>query len=149
MDIMFYKSNKNKALNDYDRLSNDNGMVKKPRRDYSDRKGLTQEPLVDEDLSIVSPLHSLMRSYDFFQNLFYHLWSETFIWTESALQLGNLYQSLIDAKNEVKIHVKRKTGIIMNAADPTGKGENTNKGDVCQCLMANHHVLVELVNERF
>ena len=59
--------------NDYDRLSDDNGMVKKRRKDYSDRKGLTQEPLVDEDLSIVSPLHSLMRSYDFFQNLFYHL----------------------------------------------------------------------------
>ena len=135
---------------DYDRLSDDNGLVKRRRKDYADRKGLTQEPLVNEDLSTISPLHSLMRSYDFCQNLLYHLRSETFLWTDSALQLGNSYQSLIDAKNEVKTYSKRETGITMDAADPTGKGGNTNKGDICQRLMTNYrHVLVELVPERF
>ena len=135
---------------DYDRLSDDNGQVKRQRKDYANRKGLTQEPLVNEDLSTVSPLHSLMRSYDFCQNLLYHLRSETFKWTDSALLLGNSYQSLIDAKKEVKKLVKRDTDISMDAADPTGKGGNTNKGDICQRLMTDHrHVLVKLVPERF
>ena len=91
-----------------------------------------------------------MRSYEFHQNLLYHLRSKNVIWYYSALQQGNSYQSLIDAKSEVNIHVKRKTGITMDVADPTGRGGNANKGDICQRLMTNQrHVLVELVPERF
>ena len=47
---------------DYRRLSDDHGNLKLRRNDYHDRKGVTQLPLVEEDLNQVSPLHSLMRS---------------------------------------------------------------------------------------
>ena len=38
----------------------------------------------------------------------------------------------------------------MDAADPTGKGGSTNKGDVCQRLLTQHReVLVSCVPQRF
>lgn len=131
---------------DYDRLSDDSGKVKKHKKYYSDRKGLTQNPIVNENLNTVSPLHFLMRVFDFCQKLLYHLRSETFQWTDSAIKLGSAYQSHMDAKCDIKEIVKLKSGITMDAADPTGKGGNTNKGDNCSRLLTDYsHVLIELV----
>ena len=70
---------------DYLRLVDSEGNVKRSRGDYSDRKGLTQEPIVDENLNMVSPLHSLMRTFSFVLTLLYHLWAEIFLWTESSV----------------------------------------------------------------
>ena len=140
-----------KTREDYERLSDEYGNVKRKKKDYSDRHGITQEPLVDEDLEKVSPLHCLMRVWEFCQLMLYHLCSGTFIWTESAKKLGDdLHQSFTNAKQEVKACVKMKTGITMDAVDATGKGGNTNKGDVCQRLLTDfRHVIVELVPEEF
>ena len=86
-----------------------------------------------------------MRVFDFCHNLLYHLRSETFQWTELAEKLGSAHQSLIDAKCDIKELIKLKTGITMDAADPTGKGGNTNKGDNCSRLLTNYrHVLINL-----
>lgn len=53
------------------------------------------------------------------------------------------------AQDETKAIVKERTG-IMDAADPTGKGGSTNKGDVCQRLLTDHRdVLVDCVPQRF
>ena len=50
----------------------------------------------------------------------------------------------------MKTHVKKKTGVTMDAADLTGKGGNTNKGDVRQRMMVNHRdVRVETIDSRF
>ena len=126
------------------------GNVKKCRGDYSDRKGVTQEPLVSEDLNAVSPLHSLMRGFDFCKVLGYHLRSETFMWTESALQLGHASRFLTKAKDEVREIILEKTGIPLDAADPTGMGGNSNKGDLCKRLLTEHReLMVTLVPERF
>ena len=131
-------------------MADEEGIVKRARGDYGDRKGLTQEPLVDENLNHVSPLHCLMRTFSFVLNLLYHLRAEIFLWTESSLRLGNSKQFLLQAQDESKALVKEKTGITMDAADPTGKGGNTNKGDVCQRLLVDHReVLVECVPEHF
>lgn len=148
----FFNINRNyeTTKEDFERLSGGAGEVKKRKNDYEDRKGVTQNPIVQEDLNTVSPLHCLMRSFDFCLNLLYHLRSETFQWTESILQLGRAHQFLTAAKGEVKELVKEKTGIVMDAADPTGMGGNTNKGDVCARLLTDHRqVLVEAVPTRF
>jgi len=40
-------------------------LVKKPN-DHSTRQGVTQEPIVPwDDIAILSPLHSMLRSFDF------------------------------------------------------------------------------------
>ena len=148
----FFTINRSEEIttNDYRRLSDDHGAVKRKKGDYDDRKGLTQRPTVSIDLNMVSPLHSLMRSFDFLLTLLYHLRSETFKWTDSAKQLGDSYQRFVNAKEEVKSIVKEKTHIVMDAADPTGKGGNTNKGDVCERLLTTHRsVLVSTVPQRF
>ena len=97
--------------------------------DYSERKGVTQQPLVDEDLNTVSPLHSsLICSFDFCKNHLYHLRSETYQLTVSTLQLGCSSAFLTRAKDEVCKEVLLRTGLPLDAADPTGMGGNQNKG---------------------
>ena len=80
----FFEINRdiNQTKEDFLRLADAEGNVKKAKGDYADRKGLTQEPLVDENLNMVSPLHSLMRTFSFVLTQMYHLQSETFVWTE-------------------------------------------------------------------
>ena len=63
------------------------------------RSGLTQEPIVEEDLSLVSPLHAIMRCEGNVQKLMYHLRSETFIWTESLEKNWRVYQNIPHSKN--------------------------------------------------
>ena len=134
----------------FERLVDESGCVKRSRGDYKERHGVTQEPLIDEDLNCVSPLHSLMRSFDFLKILMYHLRSETFIWTDSSLKLGRSAQFLTKAKDEVREEILLRTGLPLDAADPTGMGGNSNKGDLCKRLMTDHReLLVSLVPERF
>ena len=111
---------------------------------------MTQQPQVEEDLNTVSPLHCLMRTFEFLIHLMYHLKSGVLKWTESSLQMGRAYQHYDVAKQQAKAYVKSQTGITMDAADPTGKGGSTNKGDVCKRLMDDHReVLVNCVDVRY
>ena len=109
---------------DYDRLLKVNGGVKKRKGDYLDRKGITQRPVAGEDLNDISPLHCVLRGFDFPVSLQYHLRSETFQWTESELNLGRATTFYKDAKTDIRANVKDATGISMDAADPTGNGIN-------------------------
>ena len=54
---------KNRAL--WDKLVDEDNCIKKRKNDYEIRGGLMQEPLVGEDLTMLSPLHCLMRSFSF------------------------------------------------------------------------------------
>ena len=113
---------------DYERLVKPDGTVTKTS--YEDRKGVTQEPL-SEDSSIfsVSPLHSLMRSFDFVKQLIYHLRSETFMWTESQLKLGRSYRHYQLGKDQIhEALLVPEINISLDACDPTGMGGNANKG---------------------
>lgn len=46
-------------------MSDGAGRVKYNRGDYNDRKGVTLEPLINEDVNSLSALHSIMRSFDY------------------------------------------------------------------------------------
>ena len=87
---------------DFRKLSDEDGVVKRSKGDYETRKGLTQEPVVDENLNMVSPLHSLMRTFSFTLTLIYHLNAEIYIWSESSIRLGNSYRFLVQAQDKVK-----------------------------------------------
>ena len=119
---------------------------------YQDRKGLTQEPIVEEtSIFSVSPLHSLMRSFDFVKLLIYHLRSETFMWSESPLKLGESYSAYQTAKNDIKAALAvPEINISLDACDPTGMGGNANNGDLCKCLMTDYREhMVSFVPARF
>ena len=110
----------------YDRLLKVDGTVH--RTNYDDRKGLTQEPLIDDDsVFSISPLHCLMRCFDFVKNLLYFLRAETFQWTQSQAILGSKFQCLKAAKEEVKSKVLKETGEPLDAVDSTGQGGNASK----------------------
>ena len=112
--------------------------MRKTKKDYADRKGVTQEPMVEEDLEQVSPLHCLMRSFCFCKLLGYHLRSETYQWTESPLKMGRAYIFFTDSIQEIKDEIYYITGITMDTADSSGTGGNTDKGDVCQQILTTY-----------
>ena len=60
-----------------------------------------------------------MRPFDFVKTLLFHLRSETFKWTQSQLKLGQAYQFLKNAEEEIKEQVLRMTGLPLDMADPT------------------------------
>ena len=67
----------------WNNLVDKNQNIRKQKADYSIRGGLTQEPVIQDDLKMISPLHSLLMCFGFILKLIYHLRSQTFYWTES------------------------------------------------------------------
>ena len=115
-----------------------------------DRKGLTQEPLLQVNINHVSPLHCLLRSFDFILKLVYYLRSGIRLWTESQVKLGPSFRHLMNAKDEVRRLAHEATSIPIDSADPTGKGGNVNKGDTCRDYLTKYReVLVGFVPERY
>ena len=124
--------------------------IKKRKNDYETRGGLTQEPIVEDDLKMVSPLHCLMRCFDFVLKLIYHLMSETFQWTESNKKLGKHAESYFKAKNYAHEVIKQQTGIKVDIPDSAGKGGSTTTGNVCERMLKDYrYILVSLVPNTF
>ena len=114
------------------------------------RGGLTREPIVEEDLNMVSPLHCLLRILEFALKLLYHLRSSTFMWTESPKELGLLYDSYIKAKADVCELVYEHARIKVDIPDPTGKGGTTTIGNICERLFKDYgYILVMLAPDCF
>ena len=96
-------------------------IVKKPC-DYSTRLGVTREPIVDlESIASVSPLHSLLRLFDFILKIIYHLNAELFIWSDEKKVLGNKYLDLQKSKVTLRTCIKEGTNISVDMPDSTGK----------------------------
>ena len=79
--------------------------------------------MIDENLTMVILLDYLLRIFDFTTKLMGFLHAEIFVWSESQLVLGRSFAFLEKAKTDIKEVVLARTGIPINAADPTGKGE--------------------------
>ena len=138
------------TMDDYERLLLPDGTVD-TTASYADRKGLTQMPLVSDDSVIsVSPLHALLRCFDFVKKLLYYLNAGIFQWTRSQIILGLSYRHLLNAEENIKHEIEQQTGLPLDAADPTGQGGNANKGDLCKRLLVDHRsLLVSFVPDRF
>eukprot|EP00112_Aurelia_sp_Birch-Aquarium-sp1_P022767 Seg653.3 transcript_id=Seg653.3/GoldUCD/mRNA.D3Y31 product="hypothetical protein" protein_id=Seg653.3/GoldUCD/D3Y31 len=107
-------------------------IIKKRKGDYGIRKGLTQEPIVKENIAIISPLHALLRTFDFCCKITQFLKAGIFKWTESRIELGRSYAFLVNAKADIYSRVKSATGIVVGAADSSGHGGTTTNGNVCR-----------------
>ena len=134
----------------WNNLVDENQVIRKRRADYNVRGGLTQEPIIQDDLHLISPLHCLLRCFSFLLKLIYHLRSETFVWSESEKKLRNSYTAYCDAKRKSQEEVLEHTGIQMDMPDTTGKGGTTNTGNICERLLTDYrHILVSLVPAKF
>ena len=88
--------------------------------------------MIDENLTMVILLDYLLRIFDFTTKLMGFLHAEIFVWSESQLVLGRSFAFLEKAKTDIKEVVLARTSIPINAADPTGKWGNANKGNIAQ-----------------
>ena len=116
------------------------------------RLGVTQQPLLNEEhmVLMVSPLHALLRTFDFVLKLLVLLRANIDVWTENKKQLGERFESFKRAKNEVIAHVKEKTNITIEVPDSTGKGGTSTTGNAVHALMAsdtNRKMLSSLVKD--
>lgn len=76
------------------------------------RQGLTQRPIVDEeDLSFVSPLHAILRTFDMLLKLIYRLNAAVYMWSYSKFQLGRMHDHLIAAKARARENILAQTGM--------------------------------------
>ena len=61
----------------------DSQQLKKRPHDQEVRMGVTQEPLASlEDVAILSPLHGMLRYFDFIMKIVYHLNAGIYNWSE-------------------------------------------------------------------
>ena len=75
-------------------------LVKKPH-DQAVRMGVTREPLVAlEDIAMLSPLHCLLRIFDFILKIVYHLNAGIFNWADEKNVLGDSYELLRNSKEK-------------------------------------------------
>ena len=105
----------------YDEMNIDGNMTGKSEL----RFGVTQQPLLtdhDQMVMMVSPLHALLRTFDFIIKLISLLRAGITVWSENKNQLGRSFQFYKQAKDEVISVVKEKTHITIEVPDSTGKG---------------------------
>ena len=68
--------------------------------------------------------------------------------SQGSIRIESRPQMQAQFKKKANGVVKDKTGILMDAPDPIGKGDNTLKGDICKRLLGEERkreVLVSLV----
>ena len=127
-------------------------LVKKPHN-HNIRLGVSREPIVDwEMIASVSPLHSLLRVFDFILKIIYHLNAGLLIWSYQTSVFCSDYVQLQKSKDRVHASIKERTNISVDMPDSTGKGGTSTTGNVVHELMSrekNIEVLVSLVPEKF
>lgn len=129
--------------------SDDSGVIRK-HGDYHQRAGLTQEPIASESVTIVQVLHGLLRSFDFFTKIIYHLKAEVLDRSESKT---SIYTKFIkEAKSEIQTRVYEHTGIKLDFPNSTGRGGTTTTGNVARRLLynsENRNYLIDQLPEKF
>ena len=89
-------------------------MVRKAG-DYDLRQGVTQEPIVEwESISSLSPLHCMLRAFDFIMKIIYHLHALSYTWSDKD-------DHLTQSKREVRNRIKTLTNVAVDVPDSTGK----------------------------
>ena len=90
----------------YARLSND-GKVKRRPKDFQSRLGVTQEPLIDADLQMISPLHTMLRTWDVIIKLICFLRAGIYIFSTEPNILKDKYGDYKKAKNDLIDIIKK------------------------------------------
>ena len=122
-------------------------MVKKPH-DQSFRMGVTEEQIIAfEDIGILSPLHSILRFFDFMLKIVYHLNAGIFNWSDGKNVLGSEYEKLKNSIDNVRKSLREGTHSAVDIPDATGKGGTTTTGNVIHSIMSNEKNLSVLVSQ--
>ena len=112
-------------------------MVKKPH-DQSVRMGVTGEQIIAfEDIGMLSPLHSILRFFDFMLKIVYHLNAGIFNWSDGKNVLGSDYEKLKNSKDNVRKSLREGTHSAVDIPDATGKGGTTTTGNVIHSIISN------------
>ncbi|CAL4063970.1 unnamed protein product, partial [Meganyctiphanes norvegica] len=68
----------------YETTADSSKKILKKRKDYESRFGVTNEPIIPEDVISVSPLHSILRGFDALMKITTHLHIGHYSWSEGA-----------------------------------------------------------------
>ena len=120
----------------YDRLAND-GKVKRKPNDFQSRLGVTQEPLIDADLQMISPLHTMLRTWDFIIKIICFIRAEMYTFSTEANILKDKYDDYKKAKKSLIDIDKKEIDIIMEVPDSTGKGGTSTNGNTVPIILGN------------
>ena len=104
--------------------------------------------MTDENLQMLSPLHTMLRSWDFIVKLICLLSAEVNIFSTEPNVLKDKFNSYKRAKKELIDKVKEKVHIIIEVPDVAGKGGTaTNGNTICKLLSKdeNRQLLASLV----
>ena len=121
-------------------------------KDFQSRLGVNQEPLKDCDLQMLSPLHTMLRTWDFIFKLLCFLKAETYIFSPELNVLKEKYDDYKRSKKYIIDKVQNDTHITIEVPDPTGKGGTSTNGNTVSNILGidkNRKVLSYLVPEHY
>ena len=81
----------------YETTADSSKKILKKRKDYESRFGVTNEPIIPEDVISVSPLHSILRGFDALMKITTHLHIGHYSWSEGA----DIAPIIKDARNKL------------------------------------------------
>ena len=108
--------------------------------------------MTDENVQMLSPLHTMLRTWDFIVKLICLLRAEVYIFSIEPNVLKEKYKDYKTAKKDLIDKVKEKVHIIIEVPDAAGKGgTSTNGNTVCKLLSKdeNRQLLASLVPQSY
>lgn len=118
----------------------------------ADRLGVTQAPMLKEEILIISSLHVMLRLFDFIVKLIVLLRAGIYRWSDTKSVLGNRYRFFVKAKQDLIDTVKRECHTTIEVPDSAGKGGTSTNGNDVQRLLGSlkgRKVLASLVPARY
>ena len=95
-------------------------QILKKRKDYGSRIGVTNEPIIPEDVISVSPLHSILRGFDALLKIITHLHVGHYDWNEGA----HISPTIKEARKILGYIISRDMSIKIDV--PCQGGTSTN-----------------------
>ena len=121
-------------------------------KDFQSRLGVTQEPLIDADLQMISPLHTMLRTWDFIIKIIFFIRAEMYTFSTEANILKGKCDDYKKAKKDLIDIVKKEMNIIIQVPDSTGKGGTSTNGNTVPIILGNdknRQLLSSLVPDKY
>ena len=102
-----------------------------------ERLGVTQEPLIAEEILILSPLHVMLRLFDFLVRLIILLNAGIFTFSDNKNVLNRLYPFFLLSKQKLIDEVKEAFTMTIEVPDSTGKGGTSTTGNSVHTILGS------------
>lgn len=107
--------------------------IKKMPNVYDVQAGQTHKPIPEVEVRPVQVLHALLRCFEHWIKVIYHLIAGIKRWTESKYDKG--YQFIELAKHQLQHKIQSATGESWDFVDGTGHGGSSTTGNVARNLL--------------